>query len=71
MAWLDPEVLGDLAALTTVSRYAPPAEDVLDAEAVERAVAVVRDVERTVTKRIDRRTKVRQALDPRATARRA
>ena len=63
---LDPHLLGGLAGLTTVSRYAPPDESVIDEEALGSAVAVARDVERTVAKRLDTRTKLKALFDPRA-----
>lgn len=64
-AKLDPRLLGGLAGLTTASRYAPPDEAVIDNDALGSAVAVARDVERTVRKRLDARTRIRNLFDPR------
>jgi transglutaminase-like putative cysteine protease len=76
---LDPRLLEGLAGLTTTSRYAPPDEAGIDEETASTAVAVARTIERTVHRRLDRRSRIRALLDPRppvadeprATARRA
>jgi hypothetical protein len=65
---LDPRLLDGLAGLTTVARYAPPGEDELDDETLEQAVAVARDIEETLDQRLDRRTRIRDAFDPRVPA---
>lgn len=68
---LDPRMLDGLAGLTTAARYAPATEAILDGATLEEAIAVARDIERTLDGRRDRRTKIMAAMDPRATARRA
>ena len=65
VARLDPRLLRGLAGLTTASRYAPPEEAAVDEEALGSAVAVARDVERTVRKQLDTRTRIRNLFDPR------
>ena len=65
LAGLDPRLLAGLAGLTTVSRYAPPDEATIDDEAVGSAVAVARDIERTVRKKLDLRTRLMRLIDPR------
>jgi transglutaminase-like putative cysteine protease len=64
-AKLDPSLLGGLAGLTTVARYAPAEEAALDEETVERAVAVSRDVQRQVLDQLDHRSRLRALVDPR------
>lgn len=64
-AGLDPRLLGGLAGLTTASRYGPPGESPIDDDALGSAVAVARDVERTVTKRLDTRSRIKNLFDPR------
>ena len=64
-AQLDPRLLGGLAGLTTASRYAPADEATIDEDALGSAVAVARDVERTVRKQLDTRTRIRNLFDPR------
>lgn len=68
VAKLDPSLLDGLAVMTTVTRYAPPGDVVVDEDAVTSAIAVAKDVRRTVTRRADRRTKLRNLLDPRVPA---
>ena len=62
---LDPNLLAGLAGLTTVTLYAADDESVLDDETVMSAVAVAKHVERTVTRRLDHRTRLRNLMDPR------
>jgi transglutaminase-like putative cysteine protease len=64
-AELDPDLLDGLAGMTTVTRYAPERESAFDDDVVLSAVAVAKQVERTVTRRLDRRTRVRNLVDPR------
>jgi hypothetical protein len=62
----DPRLLGGLAGLTTTTRYAPPEDATLDGDTVTSAVAVAKDIERTVRRGLDRRARLRALLDPRA-----
>lgn len=68
IAALDREVLDGLAGLTTASRYAPADEIDLDDETLAQALSNAEELERTLAERIDRRTRLRQAIDPRAPA---
>lgn len=65
---LDRELLAELALLTTESRYAPPDAISIDDDAAASALLTAREVERTVAKQLDRKTKVRSAFDPRVPA---
>jgi transglutaminase-like putative cysteine protease len=68
LAKIDRAILDELADLTTVSRYAPPGDDLIDEERAASALHSARELERTLIKHLDRRTKLRTAVDPRIPA---
>jgi hypothetical protein len=68
VAALDREALDGLAGLTTASRYAPADEVDLDDETLAQVLFSAEELERTLAERVDRRTRLRQAIDPRVPA---